>query len=407
MRYAHILSRLINTPLAISQDKLSIITSNVVLPLVQGNTINSLPEEQIQERQPIQGMVTVFDSLVAKNGGGDSGSTSYYNIQQQVKYLIESGCTNINFYIDSPGGEVAGLFGLCSFISSLPTKYGITTRGFTDGSATSAAFAILSSCQERYATEGANLASIGVIMTLMDVTEADKKEGVKYTFLRSKEEKALFNPHETMDVELIKELTTVLMAKDKIFNNFIVNATGVSEQVIKDLKGKVILADEALKLNLITGIVSSFDEFSSMSDISKKKSLTKGNNAMTLEEALVQLSAKETELQATKAQVSLEIAKAKNEEKERCLTIIEAASTFMLPSSAAVKSIKSNASTEQTLMMFEIIKESQQIGNPVTGSVNLQPTANVNINESLTTQQLIDKAADALATANQAKRGLR
>jgi ClpP class serine protease len=405
MRYAHILSRLVNTPLAISQDKLNILTSNIAIPIIQGNTIGALNEEDKVVKVYKSASINVFDSLVSKNGGGDSGSTSYYSMQNTIIELIKSSVTTLDFYIDSPGGEVSGLFGLASFIASLPSKYGIKTRSFTDGSATSAAYAIMAATQERYATEGANLASIGVIMTLVNLMEQDKQEGVKYTFLRSKEEKALYNPHEIVSAETLNELTTILKAKDTIFNNFVVNNTNVSLETIIDLKGKVILADEALKLNLITGIVSSYDEFLSTKPTSSKKFYQPLGTTMTAEEALVKLAEKETELQATKAQVSLEIAKARQEEQTRCVAILEAANTFMLPSSAALKSIKAGTTLEQTTMMFEIIKESSQLGNSIEGNVGLTPTAGTNITGKLSTQQLMDAAADTLGTT--AKRGLR
>lgn len=414
MRYAHILSRLVNTPLAISQDKLDILTSNIILPMIQGNEItsstyssSSYKEDKIDSRPKIAN-INVFDSLVAKNGTGESGSTSYYSIQSRIQSLISSGVTTLDFYIDSPGGEVAGLFGLTSFIASLPSKYGIRTRSFTDGSATSAAYAIMAATQERYATEGANLASIGVIMTLIDLTAMDSKEGVKYTFLRSKEQKAGYNPHETLSEAALTELTTILSAKDKIFNNFITSTTGVSDKVIQDLQGKVIMADEALSHNLITGIVDSYDTFKSLGATTNKKSFYKPiGTTMNLEEALVKLSEKDAELQAFKAQLSLEVAKARLEEQTRCVSILDAATTFMLPVEAATKSIKAGASLDQTTMMFEIIKETRQQANALPTTVGLTSTAGTNINGAVkSTQELLDAAATSLSTPS-TTRGLR
>lgn len=410
MRYGHILSRLVNTPLAISQDKLNILTSNIVLPMLRGDSIPSLQEDQVRKPTIEQSsVINIFDSLIAKNGGGDSGSTSYFSITSNIQREVANGSKSINFYIDSSGGEVAGLFGLCNFIASLPSKYGIETRGFTDGSATSAAQAILSSCQKRYATEGANLGSIGVIMTLIDLTKADIKEGVKYTFLRSKEEKALYNPHEIMSEELVAELQTILKVKDDIFNNFIVRNTNVSLETIMNLKGKVIMAEEALQLGLIDGIVSSLDEFNSLDKGTKtsKNFYQPMGTKMTLEEALVQLSAKEAELQTTKAQFSLEIAKAKQEETARCLTILESATTFMLPLNAAIKSIAGGTSVEQTLTMFEIIKESMQVASPVVSGTTMTSTLNTHIDGTLSQDDLMKAAADQFSANKQTNLGLR
>ena len=68
---------------------------------------------------------------------------------------------------------------------------------------TSAAYAIGSAAQQVYATESSTVGSIGVIMSLVDVTEADKANGYSYTILRSKEDKAIYNPHEQISSAVI------------------------------------------------------------------------------------------------------------------------------------------------------------------------------------------------------------
>ena len=152
MKYGRLLTRLYNQPLAIAQSKLDVLTSEVTLKLLSGEHPASIGNASKDAAIESSAVIRVFDSLVSKNGGGDSGSTSYEFVTSQVNSAIAAGNTELKFYIDSPGGEVSGLFGLAAFIASLPEQYGIKTVAVTDGMATSAAYVLAAACQTIYAT---------------------------------------------------------------------------------------------------------------------------------------------------------------------------------------------------------------------------------------------------------------
>lgn len=371
MKYGRLLTRLYNTPLAIAQSKLDVLTSEVTLKLLAGENLNSISGPDRQDVTPQSSVIKVFDSLVSKNGGGDSGSTSYESITNQINLAISNGSTSLTFYIDSPGGEVNGLFGLAAFIASLPSR-GIETIAFTDGSATSAAYVIASACQTIVATESSILGSIGVIMTLIDVTEADKKAGVNYTILRSKDSKALINPHESLPTKAIDDATKMLAVLDDIMNKTVsTNRSVLSMDTIMNLAGGTVLAEEALSLGLIDGIVTSIDAVTNPSKTSQQLLTTNKGNTMTLEEALAKNIALSSELEALKASTTLEVAKAKQAEQTRVLGILDAAATFKLSAELATKRIKAGASIEDTVEMFEGIKEALQMANPLDTSTAL------------------------------------
>jgi len=378
MKYGRILTRLYNTPLAIAQSKLDVLTSEVTLKLLAGESLPSISTLGKQDVVSSNAVIKVFDSLVSKNGGGDSGSTSYEYVTSQVNQAISAGNTTLTFYIDSPGGEVSGLFGLAAFINSLPTKYGINTVAVTDGMATSAAYVLAASCQSILATSSSIIGSIGVIMTLINVSEADKKAGVEYTILRSKEDKALINPHEPFATRAIEDAVSMLNVLDNIMNNAVTSyRPKLSLDTIMKLSGNTVLAEEALSLGLIDGIVTSFQEVMTTEVPQKQLSITtnKGIN-MTLEEALAKNIELSSELQSLQASTTLEVAKAKQMEQARVLGILEAASTFKLSADLATKRIKAGASIEDTVEMFEGIKEALQMSGALDTSVALQASLN-------------------------------
>ncbi len=78
--------------------------------------------------------------------------------------------------IDSPGGEVSGLFDLVDFIFNSRNKKPIFS--VANDYACSAAYAIASATEKIFVTRTSCVGSIGVIATHLDVSEADKKDGM-------------------------------------------------------------------------------------------------------------------------------------------------------------------------------------------------------------------------------------
>jgi ClpP class serine protease len=377
MKYGRLLTRLYNQPLAIAQSKLDILTSEVTLKLLSGEQPASIGNASKDVPVDSSAVIRVFDSLVSKNGGGDSGSTSYEFVTSQVNHAISAGNTKLTFYIDSPGGEVSGLFGLAAFIASLPKEYGIETVAVTDGMATSAAYVIAAACQSIYATSSSIIGSVGVIMTLINVSEADKKAGIEYTILRSKEDKALINPHEPFATRAIEDAVKMLGVLDNIMNKAVLSyRPNLSLETVMELAGNTVLAEEALSLGLIDGIVTSFSEVINAETKTQLLLTTHKGNDMTLEEALAKNIELSSELQTLKATTTLEVAKAKQTEQARVLGILEAASTFKLSADLATKRIKAGSSIEDTVEMFEGIKEALQMAGAVDTSVALQTSLN-------------------------------
>lgn len=413
MRYQRLLSRLLNTPLAISQSKLDIITSNVSIKLLAGETIAPLSADQVPTRRNLSSnkiaVIDIFDSLAAKNSAGMSGGTTYASITEDIQYYASQGYKKIYFYIDSPGGEVAGLFGLAAFISSLPTKYGIETIAITDGMMTSAAYVLGAATQKIYATESSMIGSIAVIMTLVNTMQADAQDGYEYTIIRSKSDKALLNPHEKFPQKAIEEATVMLATLDAIMNKTVMQARPkVTQELLDTLAGKTVLAEEALSIGLIDGLVSSIDEVISVTSSNTQPLIsTAGKNmAMTLEEALVQLNAAQTELATLKASVTLDVTKAKDAEQTRILGILQASETFKVPTAAAMKFIKTDTSVEVAVMSFESIKEALQAANPVDTSTAGLTVSQIEEKQSETAKDFFLRTAAAATTNNESIRSM-
>ncbi len=363
MLYPNILSRLINTPLLITSDKLEILTDRISLKMLADEPIDSTEKSKVTsgsfDSVDKIALIKVHGSLVNKNGAGASGLTSYESITNQIHESIKQNYTTILFDIASCGGEVSGVFGLSSLIRSLE-KMNITTVAFTDSQACSAAYLIASSCSKIFAVDIADVASIGAVMSLVDVTEADKKEGVSYTILRSKESKASYNPHETLSTAVKDELLAKLITVDNKFNNTVLEyRPNLSLETVVKLAGKTISAEEGVKVGLVDKIVTSIADVM-LELVSTSNTVVNNTNnegiLMSTEEKYIELLAQHDSL---KASTTLEVSKAVKEERIRVQKVMEAGKTFNVSDVTITNAIVKGYSLDQVSDLFSDIAEAR------------------------------------------------
>ncbi len=150
---------------------------------------------------PIHGILTkkseVFDDVL--------GMTSYEKISEEIEEaLIDKEVETIILDIDSPGGEVNGLFDLSDFIYQARRKKRIVAIANDD--AYSAAYAIASSAEKVLVTRTSGVGSIGVIASHIDQSGFDEKQGIKYTTVFAGSRKNDLNPHEPITSESLESL---------------------------------------------------------------------------------------------------------------------------------------------------------------------------------------------------------
>lgn len=98
--------------------------------------------------------------------------------------------------VDSPGGSVSGTRTAADAVAYARSKKEVIA--VADDMAASAAMWIAAQATTVIADPGATLGSIGVIMSIKDVSEKNTKEGVQLHVLRSGDEKALGQPGEVI-----------------------------------------------------------------------------------------------------------------------------------------------------------------------------------------------------------------
>ncbi|WP_265016815.1 S49 family peptidase [Wolbachia endosymbiont (group A) of Andrena dorsata] len=212
---------------------------------------------------PIHGILTkkpgAFDEML--------GMTSYEQIEVQVKQALEdSSIETILLDIDSPGGEVNGIFDLADFIYSARAKKRIVAIANDD--AYSAAYAIASSAEKIFLTRTSGVGSIGVIASHIDQSGFDEKCGIKYTTIFTGKRKNDLNPHEPISSESLKSLEEEVNRLYEILTELIARNRGLSVQAIKNTEAGLYFGKNAIEVGLADGITT-FCEF-----------INKGENTM-------------------------------------------------------------------------------------------------------------------------------
>jgi signal peptide peptidase SppA len=150
--------------------------------------------------------------------------------------------------IDSPGGEVSGLFDLADFIyESREVK---PIYAIANDHAFSAAYAIASAASKIFVNRTSGVGSIGVIATHVDISEFDKKEGIKYTTIFAGDRKNDLSPHEPLSDDAIFDLQKEV---DRLYGMFIATVArnrNISTAQIKATEAAIYFGADALSLGL-------------------------------------------------------------------------------------------------------------------------------------------------------------
>jgi signal peptide peptidase SppA len=158
---------------------------------------------------PIHGLLTKYRDFFSE--------ISYEEIHGLIlSALDDTNVKSILLDIDSPGGEVSGLFDLVDFIYESRNVKPI--YAVANDYAFSAAYAIASATSKIFINRTSGIGSIGVIATHVDISEFDKKEGIKYTTIFAGDRKNDLSPHEPLSDEAIADLQKEV---DRLYGMFV------------------------------------------------------------------------------------------------------------------------------------------------------------------------------------------
>jgi signal peptide peptidase SppA len=220
----HLASRVFGTPLLIARAKLEVILG-VLGPRLAGGTLEPLEPET--DPPPLTSVtvekiavVSVIGTLVSRSGYLDaaSGLQAYGDIADAIATAMDDASVRgVILDVDSPGGEVGGLFDLVEQIQTIRGASAKPLWAVANESALSAAYAIASAADRLYVTRTGEIGSIGVVAVHIDESGADAKAGVAWTFVFAGDRKVDGNAHEPLSE---RARATIQADVDRLYTEF-------------------------------------------------------------------------------------------------------------------------------------------------------------------------------------------
>ena len=198
---------------------------------------------------PINGMISKSLSPLEA-----IGATDVEVIDDQIDEALAANPQRILFHINSDGGTVDGVEELANRISTLP----VDTIAYSSGSANSAAYWIASACNRVVVSPSSSIASVGVYLTVDDMSEAAKAAGIQVKVYKSGQFKGIGIPGTSTTPEQDNYLQ---MEVDALAETFKASVKAKRKLVQdSDLQGQSMTGRMAAKKGFATGLANSLKE---------------------------------------------------------------------------------------------------------------------------------------------------
>jgi signal peptide peptidase SppA len=262
--YSHITQFVLNTPWAITSEKLLVIM-DVLAYHAQGGHYTA---EEIQERlgavqRPLaraSGAVAVLPlyGVIAQRMGmmtESSGGVSTEQFARQFRAAVDDSQVGaIVIDVDSPGGTVSGVDELSAEIHAARGTKPIVA--VANSLAASAAYWIATAADELVVTPTGEVGSIGVLAAHEDASGWYEQQGVKPTLISAGKYKTEGNPYEPLSEEGRAHLQERVDEYYDMFVKAVARNRGVGVQAVRDGfgEGRVVGAKQAKALGMVDRI---------------------------------------------------------------------------------------------------------------------------------------------------------
>jgi len=372
----HLAARIFDTPLLIAPQKLEVILAvlaprlGLEVPAPAAAATSERPARNPYEVTPDGiAVIPIEGTLVHKAYGLDalSGLRSYVDIQEEIEdAATDPAIKGILLDIDSPGGEVAGVFDAADTIYAARSAKPIFAVADTD--AFSGAYLLASGAERVYAGRTSGLGSIGVIVTHLDVSASDEKLGYRYTIVHAGARKADFNPHTPLSEEARRVLEAEVDRTYGLLVSAVARNRGVDESAIRDTEARLYFGGDAVAAQLADRLGARQDALAGLREAISARAVSiqlQGRSSMNEEQHAAELSA--VDVEAIRAE-------ARRQGYAEAREIVELCALAGMPGKAAALLAKqaSAAEARQHLLEARAAEDAAEIRShvmPETGTV--------------------------------------
>nr|CRH06141.1 Phage related peptidase [Candidatus Magnetococcus massalia] len=249
-------ARILGTPLMVDRARLETILS-VIGPRV-GLEPTAMPSGFEPKDHSSDLMVTpngvaivpIHGTLVKRAGAIEaaSGLTSYASIEEKIlDAATDPAVKAILMDIDSPGGEVGGVFDLAAMIQEVGQEKPVWALA---DDAFSAAFLIAAQAHRIIVPQTAGVGSIGVIAAHVDESEKDAQEGRSYTTVFAGARKNDFSSHAPLSDSARSNLQQEVDRLYGMFTGMVASGRDIPESAVRATEAGLYFGDNAVSAGL-------------------------------------------------------------------------------------------------------------------------------------------------------------
>lgn len=284
MRLPRLAARLYGVPLLVTSERFAVIERVFRSLNVDGAKADPITAEALEdERHAIDlqngtltrsrggylmsdagvAIVPVIGTLVQRADGIDaqSGLLGYNRIGAQFRAAMADDTVEaVLLEIDSPGGEVNGLFQLAETIASAQKP----VWAIANEEAFSAAYAIASQASQLWVPETGMVGSVGVLMTHVDQSKLDQSIGLDYTYIFAGKKKVDGNPHEPLSKRARQDAQDEVDRIYDIFVKAVASGRNIDPQAVRDTEAGLLNPKDAKAGGFIDGIASFSDTLAAL-----------------------------------------------------------------------------------------------------------------------------------------------
>lgn len=274
-RFAQLAQRIFNAPLAITPQKAEMIVAALSQRLgivefvrADGRVVAFDDDYEPEETAPKVvrkgytmlgpvALIPVQGTLVQKLGSLTpySGMTGYDGLRINVLTAAEDKAVKgIVFDVDSPGGEVSGLFDLADTIYSLRGKKPMWS--ILSESAYSAGYALASCCDKVIVPRTGGTGSIGVICMHVDYDAFLKQEGIKVTLIQYGAKKSDGSPYKPLSAQALKDAQATIDTLGVMFDNLVARNRNIPAARVKSYQAGTFMGATGVTAGLADQVMA-------------------------------------------------------------------------------------------------------------------------------------------------------
>lgn len=182
--------------------------------------------------------------------GMDCGGFSYEQFKEDFRTVAAYGVKTVGLMLDSGGGEADSLFDTANYVRALANEYGIKIISYVDSLAASACYGLAAISDEIVMSSSATVGSIGVVVRLVNDSEALKKEGYERIYVTAGQDKVPFDADGKFKDSFLADIKEKIDVMYGEFTEHVAKYRNISVEQVKATEARTYLSTQALELGL-------------------------------------------------------------------------------------------------------------------------------------------------------------